>query len=74
MCKVHTRPTPWFDACMHARMQNACMVQVVESLRNNEDLKSYTMKLLDESEALSHEDLTPGNKKKILDDLRKELE
>lgn len=37
-------------------------------------LKQYTMQLLDDSEALSQADNLNQNKKKILDDLRKELE
>lgn len=43
-------------------------------MRNNEDLRSYTTQLLEESDTLSQTEVTPGNKKKILDDLRKELE
>ncbi|KAG1669563.1 hypothetical protein FOA52_006336 [Chlamydomonas sp. UWO 241] len=49
--------------------------KVIDSLRHNESLKQFTMKLLDESDTLAAADLsTNANRKKILDDLRKELE
>ncbi|GAX79837.1 hypothetical protein CEUSTIGMA_g7277.t1 [Chlamydomonas eustigma] len=48
--------------------------KVVENMRQNENLKQFTMQLLDESKTLTHHELTESNRKKILDELRKELE
>mmetsp|Transcript_36023 Transcript_36023/g.80179 ORF Transcript_36023/g.80179 Transcript_36023/m.80179 type:complete len:193 (+) Transcript_36023:100-678(+) len=48
--------------------------KAVEHLRQNEELKRHTLSLIEDSAAVSNADLSSVPKKKLLEELRKELE
>eukprot|EP00798_Chlamydomonas_sp_ICE-L_P030710 gene30710-35738_t len=63
------------DCIMAAGHFDEIRKEVTEQLRQNEDLKEFTMTLLEDSTTLAENaDYKPERKKKVLEELRKELE